>query len=74
MSFIKLTTMAINSAKINWITIKETGYCIQMTSDKIDGFFLFTSGFINSKPDQIEICKVNHPVDYKTVSDWLNKN
>ena len=74
MSFIKLTTMAINSAKINSIIIKETGYCIKMTSDKIDGFFLFSNGYIHSTPEQIEICKVNHPIDYKTVSEWLNKN
>jgi hypothetical protein len=72
-SFIKLSSLVINSAKISSIEILENKYCIHLISHKIDGFFLFTSGFINTLPDKIEVCKVQHPSDYNRLSDWINR-
>ena len=73
-SFIKLSTLVINSAKISTIEILENKYCIHLINLRVDGFFLFTNGTINTLHDKIEVCKVQHPSDYNNLSDWINRN
>ena len=73
-SFIKLSTMVINSAKISIIEILENKYCIHLTSLRVNGFSLFTNGTINKLHDKIEVCKVQHPSDYNRLSVWINRN
>jgi len=70
--FLKLTKMAINPLKINKIYMEETGYSIILTNNRMEGFFFMWSGYIDSRPDEIKICKINDPCDYKIVTDWLN--
>jgi hypothetical protein len=71
--FIKFSNMIINTLKINKVEIIDNTYCIHMEHNKIDGFFLFSSGYITSHNERITVCKVNHPSDYKILTDWLEK-
>ena len=73
-NFIKLTSVLINISKVSWIEIHNNKYCIHVIDEKLDGFWLFTSGYLVSNKDkQIEICKEQHPIDYKNLTDWINK-
>jgi len=71
--FIKFSNLIINTSKISKIEIINNTYCIHLVNNTIDGFFLFSSGFINSYNEKITVCKVNHPNDYKILTDWLEK-
>ena len=73
-NFIKLTSIVINSSKINKIDITHNKYFIHLINNKIDGFFLFTSGYIDARNDIIEICREKHPIDYNILTEWINKN
>ena len=74
--FIKLTTMIINTNDIHRILINPNKYCIQIISKKTDGYvcLLAGSGFgrITTGHAEIEVCKTNHPTDYKIVCEWIN--
>lgn len=73
-NFIKLTSMIINISKVSAIEIHASKYCIHVTDDKFSGLWLFTSGVLNSNKDkQIEVCKEEHPIDYKNLTEWINK-
>jgi hypothetical protein len=73
-NFIKLTSMIINISKVSAIEIHASKYCIHVTDNKFSGLWLFTSGVLNSNEDkQIEVCKEKHPIDYKNLTDWINK-
>jgi hypothetical protein len=72
--FIKLYSVLLNTAKISHIEIQPNKYCIHIIDDKVDGFFLFTSGFLKSNQDKtMEICKETYPTDYQMLTDWINK-
>jgi hypothetical protein len=73
-NFIKLTSMIINISRVSTIEIHASKYLIHVNDDKFSGLWLFTSGVLNSNNDkQIEVCKEQHPVDYKNLTDWINK-
>jgi hypothetical protein len=72
-NFIKLSTFVINSAKIRNIEILENKYCIHLSDVNVEGFFLFTNGYIKTLREKIEVCKVQHPSDYNRVSEWINR-
>ncbi len=72
-NFIKFSTIVLNTSKIKSIEIKQGLYCITLTTHKLDGFMLFTSGYLNSINDRVEICEKQHPGDYKILTDWINK-
>ena len=72
-NFIKLSSLIINSLKISRIEILDNKYFIHLTNDKIDGFLLFTNGFINTIHDTIEVCKDKHPTDYNSLTEWINR-
>ena len=71
--FIKLTHMIINSTHINKILIKDNKYYIHVLNNNIGGFMLFSSGSISSQDDVYEVCPEREPLDYKIVSDWINR-
>ena len=71
-NFIKLTSMLINTSKISMIEIQNNKYCIHLVENKLDGFWLFTSGYLKTI-QKIEVCKEKHPIDYKNITDWINK-
>jgi hypothetical protein len=72
-NFIKFSTVIINTSKIKSIQIKEGIYSITLTTNKLDGFMLFTSGYLTSNNYKVEICEKQHPGDYKILTDWINK-
>ena len=72
-NFIKLSAVIINSAKVSKIEIQNNKYCIHLINNSIDGFFLFTSGTINSLNEKIEVCKYKNPRDYTMLTEWINR-
>jgi len=73
-NFIRFSSLIINTAKISRIEIQENKYFIHIMSHNIDGFFVFTNGYINTNHEKIEVCKVQHPTDYDNLTEWINKN
>ena len=71
MSFIKLTSMIINTKYITTILLKPSKYYIYIANHNINGFMLLGSGGLNSGKTEIKVCANKNPVDYKTVSDWI---
>ena len=69
--FLKLTNMIINTAKIVTIDVLPTKYTIRMSDQKMDGWLLFTSGSVESKNTEINVCKTEHPIDYQVVKEWV---
>jgi hypothetical protein len=76
--FIKLTNFIINTNNIHSIIIKPNKYTIHITSKQFDGyswsFAGFGAGSISSFTSEIEVCKNEHSIDYKIVSDWIDRN
>ena len=77
-NFIRLTNMLLNTRDINMILIKPNKYYIHITSKKFDGYIWNFGGFgfgnISSYNNTIEVCEINHSIDYKIMTDWINKN
>ena len=72
--FIKLSSLILNTAKINRIEIQSNKYLIHIIDDKVDGFWLFTSGYMTSNQDKtIEICKETYPKDYQKLTEWIDR-
>jgi hypothetical protein len=44
-----------------------------LSNTKLDGFFLFSTGGLDTKEDIVEICKNKNPTDYHIVSEWIKK-
>ena len=72
-NFIKFSSVILNTSKIKAIEMNNNKYIITLTTNTLDGFMLFTSGYFKSINDQVEICKQQHPEDYKILTDWINK-
>jgi hypothetical protein len=76
--FLKLTNFIINTNTIHTIDIKPNKYTINIITKGISGFswsFLgIGAGSISSYTSTIEVCKNEHSIDYKIVSDWIDKN
>jgi hypothetical protein len=74
--FIKLTNFIINANNIHSIIIKPDKYTIHIVSKSFDGFSWsfagFGSGSISSFTSEIEVCKNEHSIDYKKISDWID--
>jgi hypothetical protein len=73
MKFIKLSSVIINTNNIKKITLQPNKYYIHFTNNKVDGWFIFGGGTIDSIDDDIEICKTKSPQDYNSISDWISK-
>jgi hypothetical protein len=53
--------------------MKNNTYIITLSTNTLDGFMLFTSGYFKSINDKFEICEKKYPEDYKTLTNWINK-
>lgn len=71
--FLKLTNKIINTSQIITIAIHPNTYHMYMSNSKITGFFLFSSGSLDTDHNIIEIRKNDHPTDYHLVTEWINK-
>lgn len=76
--FIKLTSIILNTNDIHKIVIQSNKYFIHIVGKKIDGFSWGIGGFgignISSYNSEIEICEIKNSIDYKIVSNWIDKN
>lgn len=72
-NFIKFGSLLINSLKVSKIEILPNQYRIHLLTNNIDGFFLFTSGFIKTLPESYLICLKESPDDYKILTEWINR-
>lgn len=70
-NFINLTTRVINKLHIIEIIKKPSKYEIHMSNTGMDGFFIFSFGNLQSKPNIIEICCKKDKEDYETIRDLL---
>lgn len=61
--FIKFTNFLLNTNDIHKILITPNKYFIQIAGKKKDGFLTET----------IEVCEKNHSIDYKILSNWIQK-
>jgi len=68
---LRLTTRIINASHIVQIVTTPTSYCIHMTTQRVSGVFLFSSGSLSSYPDTIQICKIKQANDYDAVTRFL---
>jgi len=75
--FIKLTNFLLNANDIHKIVIQPNKYFIHIVSKQINGFncglYGWSIGNINSYTFEIEVCKEKNSIDYKILSDWINK-
>ena len=75
--FIKFTNVILNSNDIRKIIISPNKYCICISSRKLYGSGWTIGGFgtgdISSYSEEIEVCKTKDPIDYKILSDWIDK-
>ncbi len=72
--FIKFSSVLLNTAKISRIEIQPNKYLIHVIDDKVDGFWIFTNGFLKSNQDKMmEICKETYPTDYQKLTEWIDK-
>ena len=73
LKFIKLSSVIINTTHIKKITLQPNKYYIQFINNKVDGWFIFGGGTVDSYTDEIEVCKTKSPEDYETISDFITK-
>jgi len=71
--FIRLSNIIVNTSKIATIDILPTKYVIFMCNHHLDGWWIFSSGNVNSVDNKIEICQTNDPMDYIILTDWIKK-
>ncbi len=71
--FMKLTNILINTNDIYKIIIQPNKYHIYICSKEFIGFNFIGIGYISSNSSEIEVCEIKHSIDYKIVSDWINK-
>jgi len=76
--FMKLTNIILNTNDIHKIVIYPNKYNIHIVSKNLAGFNWVFCGFgvgnISSYASEIEVCETKHSIDYKIVSDWIDKN
>ena len=72
-NFIKFSSIVINASKIKTIHMQNNIYYITLTTNKFDGFMLFTNSYLNSNNNKIEIYGKKNPIDYNILSEWINK-
>jgi hypothetical protein len=75
--FLKLTTMLLNTNDIHKIMINPTKYVIHIESKQIEGILHYSIwngvGRQLSNVEELEVCETKNPLDYKMVSEWIDK-
>ncbi len=66
-TFLRLSSVIINTKYIQKIIIKPDKYHIELMSNNISGGF----GFFSSNDYEIKLCANKHPIDYKILQDWI---
>ena len=71
-SFMKLSTIVLNTSQIRKIYMYENKYIIELLSNKMSGYMFYGSGFVSEEKDIVEVCKKNNESDHRIVSDWIS--
>jgi hypothetical protein len=76
-NFIKFTNLVLNAKYIQSIIIKPNFYHIYVMSNKFEGSNGSIAGFgfgtISSHKFEITVCETKNSIDYKILSDWIDK-
>jgi len=73
--FLKLTHCMINVSNIRFILLdKPKVYKIKLTTHYFNGYFIMGTGWINADNLEVTVCEKENPEDYKTVTEWIDKN
>lgn len=70
-NFIDLTSRVINKLHIVEVIKQPSKYYIQMRNDSFNGFIFFSSGFVSSNYNVIEICEEKNKQDYDTITNFI---
>jgi hypothetical protein len=82
-TFLKLSNRLININYIHQIILNPSKlilnhtflprqYTIIMNKD-ISGFIFIGIGSMSSIDNYIHICETNNPIDFQTITDWINE-
>lgn len=74
MKFIRLSALYINPATIRTISITDTKYTLDFTTERLNGIILFGSGSVKSDHLQLVIDKKENPSDYRVMENWISRN
>jgi hypothetical protein len=69
--FIKLTKLLINTRHIVHIEKNKEIYKLHLHNHRMDGFFFFGCGGLDSENNIIKVCKKEHPKDYDIMEKWV---
>ena len=69
--FINLTTTVINKLHIVEITRSPQKYRIYVSNNNLSGALIFSSGYISSEYNIIEICEIKNSLDYKKITNFI---
>jgi hypothetical protein len=72
-NFIKFTNLVLNAKYIQSIIIKPNFYHIYIMSNKFEGSNCIGFGTISSHKFEIAVCETKNSIDYKILSDWIDK-
>lgn len=72
-NFIKLTSLVINKFHIVQIFQQNSKYYIYMNNNNFSGFMFFSTGFVSSNYNTIEICEKKHKQDYDIITDFIKE-
>jgi hypothetical protein len=70
--FINLARTVINKLHIAEITRSPQKYRIYMSNNNLSGALIFSSGYISSIYNVVEVCEQENPLDYKKITDFIN--
>jgi len=66
--------MVINKRHITKVYKYSDGFHIYMSDDKyFSGFIFFSSGFISTSTNYLNVCKEKDKEDYATIEKWMNE-
>ena len=72
--FLRLSNRIINTSHIEEIKINPDKYTIYLNNKGFTGFMLYSTGFVDSNDNNIDVCKKNNLSDYTVVTSWINEN
>jgi hypothetical protein len=70
--FIRLSTRIINPRHIEQILVSNEKYTIHLVNHKLDGFFMFASGGLNTDDNSFQVCRNKNPTDYDTIRRFID--
>jgi hypothetical protein len=73
-NFLKFTACILNTKFITRILIEPQKYVVYLDSSQFEGYTLLGSGSVRTENLRMDICEVESPKDYKTISNWIESD